>query len=192
MDKGTKDHAWELGIVNTDARRGVHWVTSAWNMVDYQIRVCVWDSLGTVNSSKHIKSLIEKKVRRPRRGRQQAWSVDVEIFATGVQIDGWWCGYISYWFLLLRRLIESGGSCSHWRSPPPPPPGWEDVVWKILDIKDELVYHPFYHQRDIGLFQDIQASDATGVMSLAVFKEKMEEFLRMLQVRIYSMHFLLA
>ena len=122
---------WEAGQINTErsGQMGSHWILAMWCVHGHStgdVEVVMWESLRHTKYSDHIKHELQSEFK----GSQ------VTLEPTGIQSDGWRCGYISTnWLLYVWGLIINGQVPRDW-TPPKPNSGWEDIIHRILRIRD--------------------------------------------------------
>ena len=110
----------------TDAETSGHWVLTS-TLMSSEPQATIWEPLKS----------------RPERVEtafiEACGPCSVITQVTGVQKDGWRCGYIClYWFLFQYKLLQD----SVLLEPSvlgAPPPAWENVLWLLLKVRDTQV-----------------------------------------------------
>ena len=120
-------NGWNITIINTDHSRlsGTHWVVIAWLIGDDPL-LYIFDPLGHTRYSRKLISKFKSQV-----------GVTPMLIATGIQYDGWRCGYISTWLAIdIYLILKAGCGVPDWNNPRPPPSGWVQFIVRIVQTRD--------------------------------------------------------
>jgi hypothetical protein len=118
--------SWVPVVINTAsaASGGLHWLMSLARFVA-EPETVLWEPLADTRLSEPVKTAYEEN------------GIHVTLHATGVQLNGWSCGYEScYWQAISEMSLAQGGDPSKWSDPPPPPPAWRSIIWLLLEARD--------------------------------------------------------
>ncbi len=184
----SKDTPLQGRIINTDraSSAGRHWIVASWVCNNKLLTVNLWDPYPNTLLSAKCKNDINKKLMTHANKNKEQTLKPVALIGTGLQQvnDGFGCGYISAWLLLMFvPYFKQGGSVEDWSEThnfDPPPETWFKLIYKLLAVRD---IQPINHSAlNLNLKELWQSSLDSGAFKYAQMLKQIKKYTAELKV----------
>ena len=134
---------WGTQVTNCTPTEGNHWVLTSVKYSDPP-QAILWEPWKDNRYSKKLLVALQEVC-----GKK-----NVKVYYTAQQSDGWSCGYISAWWKLL--MVSHGANFDDGRPirgvPEQPPVGWAQLVWLMLELRDQGLKNTRASALNVGLY----------------------------------------